>query len=375
MKTYDVIVAGGGVAGICAAIAARRQGRRVLLVEKQILLGGLATLGRIHWLEPYCDGAGTQILHGLAEELFVRAVRCGYNSLPDDWRTQGRKRMASWFSPENFMLEAARWLQDEGVELLLDARITAVTCAGGWARSVRAHHLSGGETLCAESFVDATGSAQLFFLAGCPCVEGKNYLTLIGDVARMQNIEAAQKAGRPYLVRGRRNYGATMAGKGPEGTTMPRTVRTGWEQTEWILSALALMENALDREAPAGREVLSLPAIPQLRTLRRVAGRATFTGTPGETEPDSIGVIPDFRIPNVLFELPFGSLQSAECENIYAAGRCISAAGEGWEVSRVIGPCCLTGEAAGLAAALGGNLAGVQAALKRGGVLLHGSGG
>ena len=46
-KRYDIIVCGGGIAGIAAALAARRQGQRVLLIEKQYLLGGLATAGLV----------------------------------------------------------------------------------------------------------------------------------------------------------------------------------------------------------------------------------------------------------------------------------------------------------------------------------------
>jgi len=74
MKHYDVLVVGGGCAGVCAAIAAARQGKRTLLIEKQILLGGMATMGRIHWLEPYCDGKGRQVIGGLAKEFFDRAI-------------------------------------------------------------------------------------------------------------------------------------------------------------------------------------------------------------------------------------------------------------------------------------------------------------
>ena len=53
---YDVIVVGGGIAGITASVSAARNGARVLLVEKQVDLGGLATGGLISWYEPLCDG-------------------------------------------------------------------------------------------------------------------------------------------------------------------------------------------------------------------------------------------------------------------------------------------------------------------------------
>ena len=49
---YDIIIAGGGIAGVAAALAAKRLGSRVLLIEKSVMLGGLATLGLISWYEP-----------------------------------------------------------------------------------------------------------------------------------------------------------------------------------------------------------------------------------------------------------------------------------------------------------------------------------
>ena len=66
---FDVIVVGGGIAGIAASVAASRAGASVLLVEKGINLGGLATSGLISWYEPLCDGKGTQMVYGIAEEL------------------------------------------------------------------------------------------------------------------------------------------------------------------------------------------------------------------------------------------------------------------------------------------------------------------
>jgi flavin-dependent dehydrogenase len=65
-KSYDVIVAGGGIAGVAAAVSAAREGRSVLLLEKQVNLGGLATGGLISWYEPLCDAQGHQVVFGIA---------------------------------------------------------------------------------------------------------------------------------------------------------------------------------------------------------------------------------------------------------------------------------------------------------------------
>lgn len=84
---YDVIVAGGGVSGCAAAIAAARRGKKVLLVEKTISLGGLATNGLIVFYNPsLCDRKGRKIMGGLAEEFLQAAIRYGCGSLPEEWK-------------------------------------------------------------------------------------------------------------------------------------------------------------------------------------------------------------------------------------------------------------------------------------------------
>ena len=74
---YDVIVSGGGIAGIAAALASARTGAKTLLIEKMYLLGGLATSGLITVYLPICDGNGTQVSFGLAEELLRLSVKHG----------------------------------------------------------------------------------------------------------------------------------------------------------------------------------------------------------------------------------------------------------------------------------------------------------
>ena len=84
-ENYDVVVVGGGIAGVAAAISAARQGVSVLLIEKKINLGGLATGGLISWYEPLCDGKGNQLIYGIAEELIKLSVKYSYDSLNSKW--------------------------------------------------------------------------------------------------------------------------------------------------------------------------------------------------------------------------------------------------------------------------------------------------
>src|SRR5512137_1318062 len=100
---YDIVVAGAGVAGVAAALAAARAGRSVALVEKTVLLGGLATTGLINHYLPICDGNGRQVCFGIAEEFLHLSIRYGPGSIPPGWRSETdaeeRRRFMTVFSP------------------------------------------------------------------------------------------------------------------------------------------------------------------------------------------------------------------------------------------------------------------------------------
>ena len=90
---YDVVVAGGGVAGISAAIAASRTGAKTILIEKQFALGGLATMGLVTYYLPLCDGCGRQVSFGIAEELLKLSIKYGYETrYPKPWLEGGMER-------------------------------------------------------------------------------------------------------------------------------------------------------------------------------------------------------------------------------------------------------------------------------------------
>ena len=83
--SYDVIVAGGGVAGVAAALSASLKGKSLLLIEKRVALGGLATIGLISLFVPMCNGRGKLIEKGLAWDFLQLSIRYGYVSLPEEW--------------------------------------------------------------------------------------------------------------------------------------------------------------------------------------------------------------------------------------------------------------------------------------------------
>lgn len=104
---YDVLVVGGGIAGVAAALSARRQGKSVCLFEKNVVLGGLATLGLVNWYEPLCDGNGKQLIGGLAEELLKLSIKDGISTLDENWLKgeKAQKRYCTFFSPTLFSIK------------------------------------------------------------------------------------------------------------------------------------------------------------------------------------------------------------------------------------------------------------------------------
>ena len=93
--------------------------------------------------------------------------------------------------------------------------------------------------------------------------------------------------------------------------------------------------------------------MPQFRRILCIDGQTTLQpGQFGERFEDSVGLVADWRRPGEVWEIPYGSLLPQKVEGVLAAGRCTAAAGDAWEVTRVIPAAAVTGEAAGVAAAL-----------------------
>ena len=85
---YEVAVIGGGIAGTAAALQAARSGKKTVLIEKTILLGGLATSGLVYIYLPLCDGNGHQVSFGITEELLRRSCQYGPGEIPPGWRQE-----------------------------------------------------------------------------------------------------------------------------------------------------------------------------------------------------------------------------------------------------------------------------------------------
>lgn len=181
-KRCEVAVAGGGIAGVAAAVQAARCGKKTVLIEKSVYCGGLATGGLIYIYLPLCDGNGRQVTFGIAEELLRRSMKYGPGDVPSAWRlgkeAGERNRFRNVFSPAAYIIALDEFLEENGVEVWFDTVVCGVRCEGEKLEAVTVCNKSGIGEICAERFIDATGDAELFRKCGVPCHDADNSLAV-----------------------------------------------------------------------------------------------------------------------------------------------------------------------------------------------------
>lgn len=382
----DVAVAGGGVAGIAAALSAARAGAKVALIERGFTLGGLATAGLVTIYLPLCDGKGRQVSFSLAEELLRLSVseycdgRRGYsNWLTDDTmhRSESDPRFEVNFNPHLFAICAEKLLEREGVKILYGCYAVAAPTENGRISALICEGKSGRFAVKAKSYVDATGDADVCFLSG-------------EDTATFGqgNVLAAW-----YYGAGKNGYELFPLGvcdvpdeekeKGAKSEKPLVSSRfTGLDDAE-ISKMISLSHDVILRDyrrrhaADESFEPATIPSIPQLRMTRRINGVYVMGADETHREfADSVGMVSDWRKRGPVYEVPFSTLRGKKVKNLLAAGRCTSVTDGLWDVMRVIPCCAVTGEAAGLAAAIADDFSSIdvsalQAGLSERGVKLH----
>lgn len=357
---YDVIVAGGGVAGISAALAARRQGARVLLMEREFALGGLATLGLVTIYLPLCDGMGRQMSYGIAEELLRLAIKEGLEGeAPRAWLTPSdplvrahSARFQAQFNPHLFALLAEELLRREGVDILYGCALTGAQTREGAIEAVIVEVKSGAMAFRARSFVDATGDADLCHFAQAPT---RNFEQ--GNVLAAWYYSLSQ-AGYRLQPLGAADIPQRDKEKGAQGAKPLIDRRfSGLEGKELsdmtLLSHQALLADILKhRTQDSSYRPTVMSAIPQVRMSRCLKAKILLDEDADARYDHRIGVIGNWKRSGPSYEIPFEALYCDSVKNLAVAGRCIGATDAMWDVTRVIPACAVTGQAAGTAAAL-----------------------
>ena len=368
MKTYyDIAVIGGGVAGVAAAVQAARCGMKTVLVERTALVGGLATGGLINVFLPLCDGNGHQVTFGIAEEMLRKSIVYGPGEIPPNWKKERngmeRKRFIAVFSPASFVLALDEMLDEAGVDVWLDSLVCDVRIENEMAARLEIENESGRIELSAKRFIDASGSAVLARRLGQNVVTDDNYFS---------SWTLEFKSGAPYM-----NYGPIYGNGVPTGIFSDDDLRsagpslaelreakrhgiTGKQVSEYLRVTRRCLRSYYAYAYDSGKSdrnslyPLKLPIMPQYRKICAIQAAETMRdGQANRHVPDSVGLVADWRRAGSVWEVPFRSLYSASGpENLLFAGRCMGAVGDAWEVMRVIPAAAVTGQAAGMAAAL-----------------------
>ena len=380
--SYDVAVCGGGFAGISAALAAAREGKRVVLFEKQYMLGGLGTAGLVTIYLPLCDGFGRQVSFGIAEELLRLSITYGAEaSYPANWldgvgsRTDKDPRYKVRYNAQVFAILAEQLLIEHGVEILYGSYVVDVLRQGDRISGLYVENKSGRSLWSAATVVDATGDCDIAWLASAPT-----------EVFRQGNVLAAW-----YYFADKDGYQLKMLG----ASDKPDSEKTGKEKKPLVdrrfggldgrelsemvcLSHKATLDDWLQRRESNPEALLStIATMPQVRMTRRLVGEYELQHTEMHTPfEDSIGMVSNWKKRGPVYEVPFRTLYSRTVKNLIVAGRCTSVNETLWDVMRVIPCCAVTGQAAGIAAAMTDDfsaldVSALQNKLRENGVVIH----
>jgi hypothetical protein len=400
---YEVAVLGGGPAGIAAAVAAARAGRRTLLIERYGFLGGMGTAAGVTnfcGLHANVQGEMHRVVQGVASELLGRIDRIGGLNAP---HLVLGKILAQAYDTAAYKIAADDLLAAHKVDILFHALGAGVVMHDEQRiNAVMVETKSGRQAVRAEIFIDCSGDGDLAAWAGAPFEVGdaNGHMLYPSMMFRLNNIDPA-RAGEAW-----RTIPQLMDEALAKGThAFPRKgaiVRPQKSQIEWRVNFTQLKRadgsaiNGLEpddltrgeidgrRQAVQAFEflrttvpgfeksyIVDLPPQLGIRETRRVIGGYQLSGEDVlscASFEDSIGVngwpIEDHVAGDVVFkfppipesrgfnELPYRMLVPQRVDNLLMAGRCASMTHDGQSAARVSGACFVMGEAVGLAASL-----------------------
>ena len=355
---YDVVVCGGGVAGVAAALAAARKGLKTCLLEKTVFTGGLATTGNVLIYLPLNNRQGKQLIFGLSEEFLRACFKYGPGTLCliNDFT----KPHQNLFNPASLVLSLDEILEQSGADIWLDTLVCGAKLERGKLLGVEVENKSGRGLVKGKRFVDATGDADLAFRAGAPCETSLSFLSLWATEANSQlaqEILSESGASAAHLL--------SAVGAWDDGSNAPKGMKKfsgvdSKDVSEFILTGRRLLREKYKEEqeklGPNGRAKkfpAGLPAMANFRTTRRIEAQ-TVLGNGGQFKhfDDCAGLVPEWKRGEEVWELPYSALVPKKVKNLLAAGRCIWTKDAAWSVFRVIQAAAMCGEVAGLASAL-----------------------
>jgi len=379
----DVLVVGGGTAGVSAAVAAAREGARVMLVERYGSLGGLATGGLIVLLLTLDDGLGRQVIAGLCQEITERLVRAGAAVHPPrtDWGRDDPelvRRWAEWglvwggagahhrvrysvaYDPEAMRAVLNEVVSEAGVELRLHTWGADALMDGARVRGVAFQSKAGREAVLARVVVDASGDGDVFASAGCAYESERVHPWLWFRLGGVRDVDAVlAQAGRgPGWFR-TPNPGVLLLPWGSVAKLDRRIDATNPRElthAEVACRRLVMAEvERLRREVPelADAHVCNVATQLGITESRRLVGRRVLgRDDVGTAAPDAVAITGHWTKYGAVYAIPYDCLVPRETSNLLVAGRIISVDHRVHHATKEIPACMAVGEAAGIAAAM-----------------------
>lgn len=380
----DVLVVGGGAAGMSAAIAAARQGADVILVERYGYLGGLASGGLIVLLLTLDDGDGHQVIAGQCQELVERLEARGacYYPPKDQWGSRDealveqyrrwglvwgsgphRVRYSVAYDPEEFKFVANTWTAEANVRLMYHRWASDVVYESGAddRGAGRVSHViftskAGRQAVRAAQVIDATGDGDVFTMAGESSEKEQIHPWLWFRMSGVRDVDAAQAGRGGFFFK----------------TVMPGQVLMPWGAAERIARRIdatnpndltfaevecrrmVMEETARLRAQVPGFEDAYLTDVALtlgVTESRRMNGAYILKREDaGNVFDDTIATTGHWTKYGALYHIPYRSLLPQRTSNLLVAGRCISVDHRAHHATKEIPPAFATGEAAGIAA-------------------------
>ncbi|MDZ7269462.1 MAG: FAD-dependent oxidoreductase [candidate division KSB1 bacterium] len=408
---HDVIVVGGGIAGICAAASAARLGARTLLIERYGFLGGMSTAGMVtpfmkFWIETE-GGRRQPLVGGLFEELTQRMAAIG-------------GMIENGFSALAFKRVAAEMLLEAGVELRLHAVMLGARVEHGRVQSILLQQGRALQPHSARVFIDTSGDGELLLHAGAPWRKGDEQtgrlqaMTLffrLGGIdleAAVAHVAAHPEQffawstkeyhpGRIVAIAGyydlvRRARQAGLLSEAVDYfffTSLPAFGEAAFNTTNILGLDGSSSRDLTAAEIEGRRQVFTIAGLLRagapgfehahlietgvqvgVRETRRAVGDYVMTGEDvmharkfpdriargcygidvhgQKDEPSRMEHLP----PGQYYEIPLGTIIVKDWENLLVAGRCLSATRAGHAALRIQATSAAVGEAAGALAAL-----------------------
>ncbi len=352
LSKTDVLVVGGGPAGVAAAIAARRTGAKVTLVERYGHFGGLWTGGLVLIVIGHIVKGGKQVCQGVGEEMLQRLEKLDRGIIN---RTPGVNPTVDAEALKYVMVEM---VTEAGVDVLLHCWGIDAIMDGNAIRGAVFQSKSGRQAVVADVVIDATGDGDIFAAAGANHAKEKFSIGLVSRIGNLDRVDQAKAAagpkprllGSPTPVAGV-NW-VNMRGPDGDGLDVRELTKLELNHRRFIWQTVEKI-----RKTPGYEQVYLMETAPQLgvRVTRVLDGVEQLTlenMKAGKRFDNCIGVGGAWHAEHEEWQIPYGTLVPKNVEGLLAAGRCISAEPDMVDLMRVIPICYVTGHAAGVAAAV-----------------------